>query len=199
MEQGGRVSKRDDIIAAAIRLAEGAEPGQANLSVRAVAQEAGVGASTLRHYFPTQSDLHEAVARKSIDTVINDFSIADSTITPVDRLYECCAQFLPTHEHRDIQLEVWFSMHLRALGPESRAVSRRLLEHGHVVTYDSMHRWLDRLADEKHIAPDEVAPIAKALFTTVDGIALHSIITPETMTVDVAHAQLRWMIEKLLG
>ncbi|WP_210603442.1 TetR/AcrR family transcriptional regulator [Brevibacterium oceani] len=193
------MSKRDDIIAAAIRLAENSEPGQANLSVRAVAQEAGVGASTLRHYFPTQSDLHEAVARKSIDTVINDFSIADSTIDPVDRLYECCAQFLPTHEHRDIQLEVWFSMHLRALGPEPRAVSRRLLEHGHTVTYDSMHQWLNRLADEGHIAADEVDPIAKALFTTVDGIALHSIITPETMAVDVAHAQLRWMIEKLLS
>ena len=98
------MSKRDEIIAAAIRLAEGSQPGQANLSVRAVAKEAGVGASTLRHYFPTQADLHEAVALRSIDTVINDFSIADSSRAPADRLYECCAQFLPTHEHRDVQL-----------------------------------------------------------------------------------------------
>lgn len=193
------MSRRDDIIAAAIRLAEGAEPGQANLSVRAVAKEAGVGASTLRHYFPTQSDLHEAVARQSIDTVVNDFSIADSTLDPVERLFQCCAQFLPTHEHREIQLEVWFSMHLRALGPERRAVSRRLLEHGHQVTYDSLHRWLNRLAEEGHIDPAETAPSARALFTTVDGIALHSIITPESMTVDAAHEQLRWTIGRILG
>ena len=193
------MSKRDEIIAAAIRLAEGSQPGQANLSVRAVAKEAGVGPSTLRHYFPSQSDLHEAVALKSIDTVINDFSIADTALDPADRLYECCAQFLPTHEHRDVQLETWFSMHLHALGAEKRAVSRRLLEHGHRVTYDSLHRWLNLLAEEGHVDPAEVAPIAKALFTSIDGIALHSIITPETMTVDAAHEQVRWTIDKLLS
>ncbi|WP_166821508.1 TetR/AcrR family transcriptional regulator [Brevibacterium limosum] len=193
------MSKRDEIIAAAIRLAEGSQPGQANLSVRAVAKEAGVGPSTLRHYFPSQSDLHEAVALKSIDTVINDFSIADTALDPADRLYECCAQFLPTHEHRDVQLETWFSMHLHALGAEKRAVSRRLLEHGHQVTYDSLHRWLNLLAEEGHVDPAEVAPIAKALFTSIDGIALHSIISPGTMTVDAAHEQVRWTIDKLLS
>lgn len=193
------MSKREDIIAAAIRLAEGSEPGQANLSVRAVAREAGVGASTLRHYFPTQSELHEAVARQSIDTVVDDCSIADSSLDPGERLYECCTQFLPTHERREFQLELWFSMHLRALGPERRAVSRRLLEHGHEVTYGCLHRWLNTLADEGHLDPAEVAPSASSLFTTIDGIALHSIITPETMTVDAAHEQLRWTISRILG
>lgn len=199
MTQGARLSKRDDIITAAIRLAERSGPGEANLSVRAVAKEAGVGPSTLRHYFPTQADLHEAVALRSIDTVINDFSIADSSRAPADRLYECCAQFLPTHEHRDVQLETWFSMHLHALGAEKRAVSRRLLEHGHRVTYDSLHRWLNLLAEEGHIDPAEVEPTATALFTTIDGIALHSIISPETMTVDAAHEQVKWTIDKLLS
>ncbi|MDN6530034.1 MAG: TetR/AcrR family transcriptional regulator, partial [Brevibacterium sp.] len=51
--RGAVLSRRDDIITAAIRLAEQSPPGQTNLSVRAVAREAGIGASTLRHYFPT--------------------------------------------------------------------------------------------------------------------------------------------------
>lgn len=193
------MSKREDIIAAAIRLAERSEPGQANLSVRAVAAEAGVGASTLRHYFPTQSELHEAVALRSIDTVISDFSITDSSIDPGQRLFQCCAQFLPTHERRELQLELWFSMHLHALGPEKAAVSRRLLEHGHRVTCDCLHRWLNTLAAEGRLDPSETAPAATALFTTIDGIALHSIITPETMTVDAAHEQLKWTIGRILG
>ncbi|WP_209324027.1 TetR/AcrR family transcriptional regulator [Brevibacterium renqingii] len=193
------MSKRDEIIAAAVRLAEGAQPGQANLSVRAVAKEAGVGPSTLRHYFPSQADLHEAVALRSIDTIINDFSIADRTLEPADRLYECCAQFLPTHEHREVQLETWFSMHLHALGDEKRAVSRRLLEHGHRVTYDSLRRWLNLLAEEGHLDPAEAAPAATALFTTIDGIALHSIITPETMTVEAGHEQVKWTIARILA
>jgi hypothetical protein len=90
-------------------------------------------------------------------------------------------------------------MHLHALGPEKAAVSRRLLEHGHRVTYDCLHRWLNTLAAEGHLDPSETAPAATALFTTIDGIALHSIITPETMTVDAAHEQLKWTIGRILG
>ncbi|TSI19721.1 TetR/AcrR family transcriptional regulator [Brevibacterium aurantiacum] len=192
------MSRRDDIISAAIRLAEASPPGQATLSVRAVAKEAGIGASTLRHYFPTQTDLHEAIARSSMDTAVQDFSIADPTLDPAERLYECCAQFLPTHEHRDMQLELWFTMHLSALGPDQRAVSRRLLEYGHDFTYVCLQRWLGILAAEGHIDPAEVAPLSTAMFTMLDGLALHSIITPERVTVDAAHNQLKWLIAKVL-
>ena len=192
------MSRRDDIISAAIRLAEQSPPGQASLSVRAVAKEAGIGASTLRHYFPTQSDLHEAIARGSMDVAVKDFSIADSSLDPAERLFECCAQFLPTHEHRDMQLELWFTMHLSALGPDRREVSRRLLEYGHDFTYACLHRWLGILADEGHIDPAEAAPSSIALFTMLDGLALHSIVTPERVTVDAALDQLRWLIAKVL-
>lgn len=192
------MSRRDDIISAAIRLAEQGPPGQISLSVRAVAKEAGIGASTLRHYFPTQADLHEAIARGSMKKAVKDFSISDSELDPADRLFECCAQFLPTHEHRDMQLELWFTMHLSALGPDRREVSRRLLEYGHDFTYECLHRWLGMLSEEGHIDPAEVASISVALFTMLDGLALHSIVTPERVTVDAALDQLRWLIAKVL-
>ncbi|MDN5794055.1 MAG: TetR/AcrR family transcriptional regulator [Brevibacterium aurantiacum] len=192
------MSRRDDIISAAIRLAEQGPPGQISLSVRAVAKEAGIGASTLRHYFPTQADQHEAIARGSMKTAVKDFSISDSELDPADRLFECCAQFLPTHEHRDMQLELWFTMHLSALGPDRREVSRRLLEYGHDFTYECLHRWLGMLSEEGHIDPAEVASISVALFTMLDGLALHSIVTPERVTVDAALDQLRWLITKVL-
>lgn len=192
------MSRRDDIISAAIRLAEQGPPGQISLSVRAVAKEAGIGASTLRHYFPTQADLHEAIARGSMKTAVKDLSISDSELDPADRLFECCAQFLPTHEHRDMQLELWFTMHLSALGPDRREVSRRLLEYGHDFTYECLHRWLGMLSEEGHIDPAEVASISVALFTMLDGLALHSIVTPERVTVDAALDQLRWLIAKVL-
>ncbi|RBP62527.1 TetR family transcriptional regulator [Brevibacterium sanguinis] len=192
------MSRRDDIIAAAIRLAERSAPGHANLSVRAVAKEAGIGASTLRHYFPTQADLHEAVVRSSLDIAIDDFSIDDSSRDPAERLYECCAQFLPTHEHRDAQLELWFSMHVNALGPEKRAQALRLLRYGHDLSYSCLHRWLGVLAEEGHLSPAEVAPAATGLFTLIDGLSLHAIVTPERMTVDAVHEQVRWMIDRIL-
>ncbi|WP_413333311.1 TetR/AcrR family transcriptional regulator [Brevibacterium sp. GP-SGM9] len=192
------MSRRDDIIAAAIRLTERSNPGEATLSVRAVAREAGVGASTLRHYFPTQADLHEEIARSVMDVSIKDFAITDSALDPGQRLFECCAQLLPNHEHRDLQLETWLTIHLNALGPERREVPARLLDHAHDVTYDCLRRWLDILASEGHLDPAEVGPASIALFTMLDGLALHSIITPDRITIDVTHEQLRWMIDRIL-
>src|SRR5699024_11741621 len=51
-------------------------------------------------------------------------------------------------------------MHLHALGPEKAAVSRRPLEHGHRVTYDCLHRWLNTPAAEGHLDSSETAPAA---------------------------------------
>ena len=135
-------------------------PGQASLSVRAVAKEAGIGASTLRHYFPTQSDLHEAIARGSMDVAVKDFSIDDSSLDPAERLFECCAQFLPTHEHRDMQLELWFTMHMSALGPDRRErVPHDSSSTGTTSPMTCLHRWLGILADEGHIDSAEVATV----------------------------------------
>ncbi|RAF06006.1 TetR/AcrR family transcriptional regulator, partial [Burkholderia multivorans] len=126
------------------------------------------------------------------------FAITDSSIDPAERLYEVCAQFLINDELRDIQLETWFKMHLNALGPDPREGSHELLRYGHEITYDSLHRWLGILADEGHIDPAEVAPSATLLFTAIDGMALHSIITPERMTVETVHDTVRWTIAKIL-
>lgn len=193
------MSRRDEIIDAAIRLAESAPAGESRLSVRAVAKEAGIGASTLRHYFPTQGALYQEVAKRSLQNVVQDFSISDSSRDPAERLLECCSQFLITHEHRDAQLELWFAMHLNAIGPNPREGSHPLLEHAHDITYDSLHRWLGILAEEGHLDPAEVAPSATILFTAIDGMALHAIITPERMTVDAVRAHVTWLIGKILG
>ena len=51
--------RRGQIVDAAVAIAR--VEGLPGLSVRRVATAADVGASTLRHYFPTQRELHEAV------------------------------------------------------------------------------------------------------------------------------------------
>lgn len=193
------MSRREEIIRAAIRLAENSEPGKTNLSVRAVAKEAGIGASTLRHYFPTQADLMEAIARESLSVILSDFSIADTSIPPADRLYECCAQFLLSDEHQRLQLDNWLALHIKALGPEEMTPMRRFLEHGHEVTNDHFHRWLGILADEGHLDHAEVNPASDALFAMIDGLTLRTIITPDRMGVDLMHEQVKWLIAKILG
>lgn len=193
------MSRRDEIIEAAIRLAESGEQRRTPLSVRAVAKEAGIGASTLRHYFPTQADLYIEVARRSMQMQIGDFRIDDASIPPRERLYEVLSQFLTTHEHRDAQLELWLAMHFNALGPNPREGSQALLEYAHEITYDCLHRWLGVLADEGHLDPAEVGRAATILFTAIDGMGLHSIISPDRMTVDEMHANIKWLIDRILA
>ena len=55
----GLDTRREEIVLAAADLA--AERGLSAVTVRAVAARAGIGASTLRHYFPTQSELYHAM------------------------------------------------------------------------------------------------------------------------------------------
>ena len=83
--------RREEIIQAAIELAQKEGPKAA--TVRAVAQHVGIGASTLRYYFPTQGDLGRAVAERLISSATPDLNIRDSSQPPHEWLTECIIQF----------------------------------------------------------------------------------------------------------
>ena len=80
------MNTRDRIIAAATEMMQEGAP---RLSVRAVAARAGVGASTLRHHFPTQRDLINAALTATYDAAMPDERIRDTSIPPRERLVEC--------------------------------------------------------------------------------------------------------------
>ncbi|MDE3720566.1 TetR/AcrR family transcriptional regulator [Nocardiopsis sp. N85] len=78
------LGSRDRILwAAATMLGDG--PGAA-LSVRAVAARAGVSTGSLRHHFPTQRALMDAVLALVYDMVLPDDSVHDRSIPARDRL-----------------------------------------------------------------------------------------------------------------
>lgn len=87
------MGRREQIVDAARALIDEQDPRP--LSVRTIAARSGLGASTLRHYFPTQRDLHAAVLATYVDETIDDLRINDEAITPRDRLIECLVQFIP--------------------------------------------------------------------------------------------------------
>lgn len=78
------LSSRDRILWAAASLL-GDEAGAA-MSVRAVAARAGVSTGSLRHHFPTQSELMGAVLPLVYDLVLPNESIHDVSIPARDRL-----------------------------------------------------------------------------------------------------------------
>jgi AcrR family transcriptional regulator len=190
------VPKRQDILDAALALADAEGPHA--LSVRAVAHAAGVGPSTLRHYFPTQAELHEAVAREKMRTVLDDRDIANAERDPAERLLECLEQFLPFGEHLDAHLGAWLHAYTTALGPSAGEASRRLLVHGHRLGATAVRRWLTVLAAEGHVASSDIDAQVTTLLAVVDGLALHLLADPERVDAAGARQSLRWTVDQVI-
>ena len=99
-------SRYTQILDAARQILE--ESGLKAVSVRAVAARAGVGASTMRYYFPTQATLHETIIRASVRTRISDLHIRDTSMPARTRLTDCVTQFLPIDQSElDAAAHVW--------------------------------------------------------------------------------------------
>ena len=76
-------------------------------SVRAVAARAGVGASTLRHHFPTQPELMEAVLVAVYADAMPDERIRDASVPAGQRLVECLTNLLTPVGSADQARERW--------------------------------------------------------------------------------------------
>jgi AcrR family transcriptional regulator len=187
------MTTRDAIIDAALRLAS--TQGIGALSVRSVAREAGVGATTLRHYFPSQPDLHHAVAAQLVGGAVDDAAIRDASRDASSRLYECLVQFLPRDDTSVATLEGWFELYRLALGPTPLAAVRELLESGHRTSAQLIEGWLTVLAEEGHVRSELVAANARYALALIDGLHLTMLLRPD----DVDLAAARDTIRQLAG
>ncbi|QSB13146.1 TetR family transcriptional regulator [Natronosporangium hydrolyticum] len=171
--------RREQILRAAGEIAT--ERGMSALSVRAVADRAGIGASTLRHYFPTQRALLDAVAGLTLNAQLSDLRITDRSVPPAERLTECLAQFLPPTDHDRLGLEQWLALYAAALGPERTDQARQLLS---AFTAHARHRvdaWFEVLAEEGALPAADLPRHATVLLALIDGLCLQ-LLTPEPAT-----------------
>lgn len=171
--------RREEIIQAAIELAQKEGPKAA--TVRAVAQHAGIGASTLRYYFPTQSDLGRAVAERLISSATPDLNIRDSSRPPHERLAECMIQFLPpTDESVEAMVSAWV------------AQMARLYEVG----LGRITGWLQALAQEGHIDEADIPRAASVLSASCDGLMFQ--LGAKALTLDEAKSHVTWLSATVL-
>ncbi|MBB3052938.1 AcrR family transcriptional regulator [Prauserella isguenensis] len=160
---GGR---RDVIVTAAREIA--AQRGMAALSVRTVAARAGVGASTLRHYFPSQRDLYDAVAEAAFDDRLGDLRIRDNGVPASDRLVECLRQFVTPADG----LEQWAATVAAVAGPDAAPERRSRWMSAVRRAHERVHGWLDVLAEEGALRDGDPVRQARQLLLGVDGAAL---------------------------
>lgn len=166
------LKSRDRILwAAATMLGEG--PGAA-LSVRAVAERAHVSAGSLRHHFPTQQALMEAMLSRVYDLVMPQDVIRDTSIPPRERLLAVLRGALAPEGTAGLR-RAWITSFERYVAIEPTQATR--------AEYLAIERELRRrvegaieaLVEEGALAPGETARRARFLMTVVSGVSVEQV------------------------
>ena len=182
------MSRRDEILDAAKAIA--AEAGASAITVRSVAARAGIGASTLRHYFPTQRDLHDAVFSAAFDASLSDLRIADASVPARERLAECLWQFISTVDASESAVEAWAeslaTMISSRASPEMRTAWSAFTRQAQA----RVTSWLDILDAEGALLPGATDRQARMLIALVDGLALAMMVPESRPTPEQVHETL---------
>ena len=186
------MSTRDRIIAA---VTEMMQEGAPRLSVRAVAARAEVGASTLRHYFPTQRELINAGLTATYDAAMPDERIRDASVPPRERLWETTRRLLDPFQTPAEARTVWtnlLSVFAEAeASPQARAGYNVLIEQAE----RKVLAWLAILEEEGALPPGDNTRRAALLLTVVDGLSIARALPPGPAALEEEAATLRYAVD----
>ncbi|MDT8915455.1 TetR/AcrR family transcriptional regulator [Amycolatopsis sp. PS_44_ISF1] len=192
----GNADKRQHILDVATRLAR--TEGLRGLSVRSVAAEAGIGATTLRTYFPSQALLYRAVAERLAAHALSDDWIGDTSRTPADRLHASLSQFFPRMAQLRHALTVWFELLTLSVGPETNPEVLELVRSGYEQSASIVGRWFTRLAEDGCGLPEPPEVLAGRFLTIVDGLQLDLLLNPDEAALGRVEDTLRWFVKQAL-
>jgi AcrR family transcriptional regulator len=164
--------RRRDVAEAVWRVVR--REGLEGASVRAVAGEAGLSMGSLRHYFPSQSDLHAFAMRLVTDRIRARVEALPATPDPRRWAMGVLEQMIPVDADRRAESEVWLAFSARALvDPELCA----LRDEGWDLLREVCHNLVRRFADAgaPHLDLDVEAARLHAL---VDGLLVHGVLRP---------------------
>lgn len=183
---------RDLIISAATAMMQEGAP---RLSVRAVAARAGVGASTLRHHFPTQRDLVNAALTATYDAAMPDERIREKSDPPRERLRECLRRLLDPFGTPTEAREVWTNLLRTFAEAEADANTRAAYE---VLVAEAERRiaaWLAILEEEGVLPPGDNARRTDLLLTVVDGLSIARALPPSDQRLEEETATLGFAVD----
>jgi AcrR family transcriptional regulator len=154
--------------------------GVERATVREVAAEAGHSPGSLRYYFPAQAELIAFAMEVVADRVrerIERLEPGADALAAVERLLE---QILPLDEERRIEGEVWLAFSARAQSDPTLRAQRDAM---HEALRTFVRQCVDGLAEAGLVRPELSRQLeAFRLHALVDGLALHGIVSPATMT-----------------
>lgn len=150
-----------------------ARDGIGRLSVRNVAEEAGLATASLRRAFPTQDALRAYCLELVRERVQARIDAVDQSIPVLEFVEACLLQLLPLDEERRLEMEVFIAIGILALtddvlrGPYSTV-------HGELAL--GCRSLLTLIADDiphHGVTADEIDVEARRIHALIDGLALH--------------------------
>jgi AcrR family transcriptional regulator len=163
--------------------------GIEHASVRTVAAEAGCSAGSLRHYFPTQSELLAFALQVVVDRVRARVAGLDRDPDPARTARRLLHELLPLDGERRAENEVWLAFTARAMvDPSLREVHDR---------DDELRRSWTGVA--RMLAVDDPELEGERLHALVDGLCVHAALDGDRLSADRIRAVVDHHLDSLAG
>jgi TetR/AcrR family transcriptional regulator, cholesterol catabolism regulator len=188
---------RDRILRAAATML-GEDPA-ARLSVRAVAARAGVSTGSLRHHFPTQRVLQDAVLDAIYDLVAPEDPIRDIARPARERLVQCLRQVLAAGGTGSRARAAWRKAHETFIAPEPTEELRQAYLAQERAMQHRVEHWLGVLADEGALPDGDNAQRARFLLTVLNGLSIERALPGQTSTLVSENATLLHAVDSIMG
>ncbi|MNS82326.1 HTH-type transcriptional regulator BetI [compost metagenome] len=156
--------------------------GMEQASVRHIAEEAGISVGSLRHYFATQSELFAYSMQLVSERVDERISTLPLSGPPLEDMKKVLCQLLPMDEDTRSEMEVWIAFTTKALADSSlKAQSDQVFEKMRL----GINSIIESLVELELAVPDLDVDLETArLHSLIDGLAMHAVIRPDSMTPD---------------
>ena len=166
-----RTSTREHILDTAAHMVE--DDPDSRLSVRTVANRAGVGVGTLRHHFPTQRELVDAVLARVYERAMPDDRIHDEAVPPRDRLVQNLARMIDGVGTGDDARRAWSDIHSTFIALSADEGTRSSYSLLHAGASRRIESWLATLVGQGALPAGDNTRRAEFLLAVVDGLSLH--------------------------
>ncbi len=149
------------------------EEGQGHrLTVRAVAERAGVGMGTLRHYFPTQRVLLDAVLAALYESAMPDDRIHDTALPARQRLIDNLGRLVAAIGTGDTARTRWAEMFRNYISPDAPEDVRATYAAFDEQATRRVEAWLSVLVEQGALEAGDNTARAHFLLGVVNGLVL---------------------------
>ncbi|KQU35970.1 hypothetical protein ASG69_16605 [Rhodococcus sp. Leaf225] len=189
--------RRRDVADAAWRII--GRDGLLDLSVRNVAEEAGLATASLRRSFPTQDDLRAFCLEHAAERVVERLERIDPQLSPREYCEASLRELLPLTDESRLEMEVQMSLGALAF---TNAAMRVAYDRAHQYLAAGCRRLVNLLAEndtDYASLSDRVPDEARRLHAFLDGLALHLVHAPHDENRAWAEAELAAHLDSLRG